>query len=173
VLGPLQPGRVGGDLRLQVARRGGGPERLANVLRRLDRRRIWGTLELVGSHVAPAEEREAAPESLVRAWDAEQAKLPPDWSDLLCELDVDSSDFLARAALLGAPLNPTRNPDAHALRFRVGRGGYGASPIMARRCFERMDEDGITGRLSVLNALSNTDYVGTQGPVWRIAGRSV
>jgi hypothetical protein len=44
---------------------------------------------------------------------------------------------------------------------------------MVRRCLERMDEAGITGILSVLNALSETDNVGTQGPVWRVAGRSV
>jgi hypothetical protein len=36
-----------------------------------------------------------------------------------------------------------------------------------------MDEDGISGRLTVLSSLSDVDNVGTQGPVWRIAGRSV
>jgi hypothetical protein len=36
-----------------------------------------------------------------------------------------------------------------------------------------MDGEGITGALTVVNALSQTDNVGTQGPVWRIAGRSV
>ena len=107
------------------------------------------------------------------AWEAELAKLPPDWTDLLCELEVDSSDFLPRAALLGAPLNPTRNPDSLALRFRVGRGGYGTSPTMARRCLERMDAEGITGRIRVLNALSEVGNVATQGPVWRVAGRAV
>ena len=44
---------------------------------------------------------------------------------------------------------------------------------MARRCFERMDADGITGRLVVLQALSDTENAVTQGPVWRVAGRSV
>ena len=75
------------------------------------------------------------------------AQLPPDWSDLLCELELDSSDHVPRAALLGAPLNPSRVPDAIALRFRAsGKQGYGVSPQMARRCFERMDAEGITGR---------------------------
>ena len=100
--------------------------------------------------------------------------LSPGWSDLLCELELDSSDHVPRAALLGAPLNPTRNPDAIALRFRVsGKQGYGASPGMARRCFERMDADGITGRITVLGGLSDTENAVTQGPVWRLAGRSV
>jgi hypothetical protein len=71
-------------------------------------------------------------------------------------------------------MNPTRNPEAIALRFRVsGKQGYGVSPGMARRCFERMDADAITGRIEVLNVLSEVDYVATQGPVWRIVGRSV
>ena len=177
-LGPLQPGRVGNQLRLQVPRSGGGAERLENILRRLDRRRIWGTLSLVAvkSVAVPAPD-EAASEprpSLASAWDGAVAELPPDWSDLLCELELDSSDHLPRAALLGAPLNPTRNRDAVALRFRVsGKQGYGASPLMVRRCLERMDAEGITGTIDVLHDLSDTENAVTQGPVWRLAGRSV
>jgi len=44
---------------------------------------------------------------------------------------------------------------------------------MARRCLERIEGDGITGRASVLNVLSDTGNEATLGPVWRIAGRSV
>jgi hypothetical protein len=44
---------------------------------------------------------------------------------------------------------------------------------MARRCLERMDAEGITGDVTVLHGLSDTDDVYTQGPVWRIGGRSV
>jgi hypothetical protein len=177
-LGPLQPGRVGNELRLQVPRSGGGPERLENILRRLDRRRIWGTLSLVSvkgvAETAPAEAVSATRRSLVSAWDAAVAELPPDWSDLLCELELDSSDHLPRAALLGAPLNPTRNRDAVALRFRVsGKQGYGTSPLMVRRCLERMASEEITGAVSVLYGLSDAENAVTQGPVWRVAGRSV
>jgi hypothetical protein len=177
-LGPLQPGRVGNELRLQVTRTGGGPERLQNLLRHLDRRRIWGALSLVsvesGTEPPTAEPASEPRISLVSAWDATAAELPPDWSDLLCELELDSSDHLPRAALLGAPLNPTRNRDAVALRFRVsGKRGYGASPLMVRRCLERMDAEGITGTIRVLYELSDTENAVTQGPVWRVAGRSV
>jgi hypothetical protein len=71
-------------------------------------------------------------------------------------------------------MNPTRNLDAIGLRFRVsGKQGYGVSPGMARRCFERMDADGITGLISVLGELSDTENAVTQGPVWRVGGRSV
>lgn len=178
VLGPLQPGRVGDELRFDVSRTGGGPERLRNILRRLDGKRVWGTLALVESEAAkiapaPAVEPEPRP-TLGEAWAEAVSELPPGWSDLLCELQLDSSDHLPRAALLGAPLNPTRVPDATALRFRVaGKQGYGASPLMVRRCLERMDAERIAGTIDVLYALSDTWDGATQGPVWRVAGRSV
>ncbi len=177
VLGPLQPVRVGDELRFHVTRAEGGPERVRNILRRLDSKRIWGTLALldVSERAEPEPAAvEASTRSLVESWDEALSELPPDWSDLLCELELDSSDHLGRSALLGAPLNPTRNPDAIALRFRVsGKQGYGASPAMARRCFERMDAEGIAGQLRVLYGLSETENAVTQGPVWRLAGRSV
>jgi hypothetical protein len=178
VLGPLQPVRVGDELRFHIMRADGGAERARNTLGRLDRKRIWGTLTLLHAvaDTEPAADATAAPvpRSLVRAWDGALSSLPPDWSDLLCELELDSSDHLPRAALHGAPLNPSRVAGATALRFRVsGKQGYGVSPQMARRCFERMDAEGITGRITVLHALSDTENAVTQGPVWRLAGRSV
>ena len=176
ILAPLGPGRVEGELRFHVTRTGSGPERLRNLLERLDRRRVWGTLSLIDSTKEPPADAEtqAQPAPLADVWDGVLASLPPGWSDLRCELDLDSSDHLPRAALLGAPMNPTRNPEAIALRFRVsGTQGYGVSPGMARRCFERMDAAGITGRISVLGGLSDTQNAATQGPVWRVAGRSV
>ena len=44
---------------------------------------------------------------------------------------------------------------------------------MVRRCLERCDAAGITGRVEVLRVLSDTRPVGTQGPVWQIEGRMV
>ena len=178
ILGPLQPGRVGEELRLDVTRSDGGAERARNLFRRLDQRRIWGTLALLGvqeeAHADSAAPDVAAATSLVESWHEALSQLPPDWSDLLCELELDSSDHLPRAALLGAPLNPTRVVDASALRFRCsGKRGYGVSPGMARRCFERMDAEGITGRITIVQALSDTENAVTQGPIWRLAGRSV
>ena len=178
VLGPLGAGRVGNELRFEVFRRGGGPEKLRNLLGYLDRKRVWGDLTLVEvEHAVPDAALVSTREprsSLASAWDAEVAKLPAGWRDLLCELELDSTDYLARAALLGAPLNPTRNPEETALRFRASSGGgYGTAAVMVRRCLERMDDEGITGRVRVLTALSDTENVATQGPVWRVAGRSV
>ena len=179
VLAPLGPGRAGDELRFQVRREGGGPDKVRNLVGRLDRKRIWGTLSMVESQAEPrtaatvAAQPEEAP-GLVESWDAALSELPPGWRDLFCELELDSTDYLPRAALLGAPLNPTRSPEEIALRFRVTSGaGYGTSPGMARRCLERIEGDGITGRTRVLNVLSDTGNEATLGPVWRIAGRSV
>ena len=178
-LAPLQPVRVGDELRFHALRADAGAERTRNTLRTLDRKRIWGTLLLLGveSSAAPLDQpgdEPVAASSLVDAWDALLAALPPDWSDVLGELELDSSDHLPRAALLGAPMNPTRGPGDVALRFRAsGKQGYGVSAQMARRCFERMDAEGITGRLRVIYELSDSENAVTQGPVWRLAGRSV
>ena len=178
VLGPLQPGRVGSELRLHVQRAEGGVERARNVFSRLDRRRIWGTLSLVGVVHDVAPEATPAPvepsRSLTAQWDGAVEGLPPDWSDVLCVLELDSSDHVPRAALLGAPMNPTRVPGESALRFRAsGKQGYGVAPQMARRCLERMDAEHVTGSLSILDGLSDTENAVTQGPVWRLAGKSV
>lgn len=179
VLGPVQPVRVGDELRFHLVRSEGGAERARNTLRRLDRKRVWGTLRLIeveARQAPPASTAPstAAPRFLTEAWDDALATLPPDWSDVLGELELDSSDHLPRAALLGAPMNPTRVPDETALRFRAsGKQGYGVSAQMARRCLERMDAEGITGRISIVYDLSDSENDVTQGPVWRVAGRSV
>ena len=175
LLGPLNPGRRGGELLFSTARRGAGfgPDQLRRLLHRLDEERLGGTLELLATDAPPAAAAEERP-SLAAGWDALLTDLPDDWSDLYCELELTWTGYLERAALLMGPLNPVRHGDAVGLRFRVAhRQGYGASAEMARRCFQRLDEDGIPGRLEIVHALSDTRPVGTQGPVWRVGGRSV
>jgi hypothetical protein len=175
ILGPLNPGRRGNTLRFHSARRGAGlsPGLVEGLLRRLDREGIRGALELVGTDAA-APETVIHHATLAGSWDAASAGLPPDWSDMYAEVELVSSDWLERAALLMAPLNPARYGAKPAFRFRVARRfGYGASPGMTRRCLERVDEEGIRGELSILRVLSETDPVNTQGPVWYVEGRSV
>jgi hypothetical protein len=175
LLGPLNPGRRGRELRFFTARRGAGfgPDQLRRLLRRLDEEGVGGTLELLASDsptVAPAVSRA----SLAGSWDGLLAALPDDWSDLYCELELTSGGHLELAALLLAPVNPARYGGTPGVRFRVARRrGYGASAGMARRCLERLDAEGITGKLDILRALSDTQPVATQGPVWRVGGRSV
>jgi hypothetical protein len=174
VLGPLGAGRRGDALVFSVRRAGGaaGPEAARRQFRKLDESRAWADLELLDAVTAEAEAPPAAEVPIAASWDAALATLPEDWSDLLCELELDSSDYLPRAALLCAPLNPTREPGKLAFLFRCARrAGYGASPGMARRCFERCDAEGITGRVAILRVLSETDNVATQGPVWYVGGR--
>jgi hypothetical protein len=174
LLGLANPGRVGDALRLDVRRGGGpaGPEGIRRLLGRVDDARIWSELRLVDAGAAAAHEtpRES---SLADEWDAAVATLPPDWSDVYAELTLRSSDYVPRAALLCAPLNLTR-VERLSLRFRAARrAGYGTSPEMVRRCFQRLDAEEIRGELRILRVLSESRHVATQGPVWRVGGRSV
>ncbi len=181
ILGPMNVGHVDGGLAVTVQRAGGaaGPQAARRLFARLDEARIWCLLEQesVASEEAPpsalADESEAAAQgSLAEAWDGALAELPDDWSDLLCALDLDSSALLARAALLTAPINPTRDHERVGFTFRCARrAGYGVSPSMARRCFERLDGEGILGRVEVLRLISDTDNVATQGAVWYVGGK--
>ena len=175
LLAPAGPGRVGKAVRFTTARGGTmvGPEAVRRMLKRIDDERIGGTLTLVSTG-------EAAPEpvitraSLAAEWDAALAVLPSDWSDLLCELELTSSDHVERGALLLAPLNPIQGTGRPGFRFRCAHTfGYGASSGMVRRCLARLDEERIPGEVRVLRAMSDTHPVGTQGPVWRIGERSV
>ena len=174
ILASLTPGRTGASFRLVVS-----PERSPRtIFTRFDREGLRGRVDVVGTDVVPAEtpavtpRREDAP--LTRQWDAIRADLPPDWSELYGELELSSSDFVSRAALLLAPANPARYGAPTVLRFRsASRTGYGTAPEMVRRCMERLDAERITGTVRALRVLSHTAHASTQGPVWRVGGRSV
>lgn len=176
LLGPAQPFRAEPTvLRFAAARDGSavGPEALARLLRRVDDANVVGTLALAGSQRAP-ERAQATTTSLSAAWDAALAGLPPDWSDLYGEIELHSTDFVERAAVLCIQMNPRREGTRAALRFRCARrAGYGVSPEMARRCFERCDGERIGGTVRVLRVLSDSRLVATQGPVWMVGGRNV
>jgi hypothetical protein len=183
VLGPLNAGRAGSKLVFEVTR-GAGPNSAQRAIRffgLLDAERTWSTLEVdevAGTADAPVNVPSATPGPrrpalpVVASWNAALAELPSDWSDLLCELEIQSSALLDRTALLCAPINPTRVDSRVAFTFRCSSlSGYGVSAAMARRCFERMDEEGIAGQTRVLRVLSDTDKVYTQGPVWLVGGK--
>ena len=175
LLAPANPGRLGRKIRFATDRLGPGigPEAVRRLLKRLDDEGVEGELELVGVTKAQPEELRKK-ETLRSQWDRQVAALPPDWSDLYAELRLNSTDYLERAALLLAPLNPARYGAAANLRFRCAhRFGYGASPEMTARCLERCDDEGITGEVEILHVLSDTHPVATQGPVWILGGRTV
>ena len=173
VLGAAGAGRSGKRIRFFAARGGAGvgAEGIRRMLRRLDDEGIGGDLELLASG-EPVEVPETHRRTLAASWDAALEALPSDWTDLLAEVELRSSDYLERAALHLSPLNPTQYGGI-ALRFRAARRfGYGVSAEMARRCLARCDEDGITGEVRILRALSSTYPAYTQGPVWYVGGRA-
>ena len=174
LLAPAGPGRHGTALRFAAHRTGGvGPEAIRRLLGRLDEEGIDGSLAAVSTSVTLSATL-VEDESLASGWDAVLATLPADWSDLLCELDLTSSDHLEVGALLLAPVNPLQRTGKPGFRFRVARSfGYGASPGMVRRCLERLDDAEIPGEVSVVEAMSGSHPVGTQGPVWYLAGKAV
>jgi hypothetical protein len=177
LLAPVNPRQRGTELRFSCSRQGAGPppQLVSGLLRRLDTERIRGRLELVRTERAAAAEGPAISRAtLVETWDEAVSALPPDWSDVYAEIELVSTDWLDRAALLLAPVNPARFDARPALRFRVARRfGYGASAGMTRRCLERVDAESIRGTVRILHALSETEPVHTQGPVWYVEGRSV
>jgi hypothetical protein len=180
ILGPAAPARVHSAFRLDFARDGHavvpGPQLVGRVLARLDREGIGGRLAPVrvpdGEVAADGQQGSSNP--LATQWNGLVTALPEDWSHLLAQLDLDSSDFIDRAALLVVPTNPSLVRGSRSLRFRAARKeGYGVAVGMARRCFERLDRERITGRVSIVHAVSDARPVATQGPVWRVDGRSV
>ena len=177
LLGPINAGRGGKQLRFYTARRGAGhrPDLIRRLLARLDAERIAGELSLVSSGKPEAAARpEVVRPTLAASWEAAVAALPSDWSDAYAEVELRSSDHLDRAALLLSPVNPSRFGGKPGFRFRTARRfGYGVSPEMAHRCFERLDAESIRGSVRILRALSDSRPAQTQGPVWYVGGRAV
>ncbi len=186
LLASATPGRQGRAFTLFVHGETSGLSPTAGLVKRvvgrLDAAGIRGRVRLVAHEEAVApEEPEPAPAAqdrepakLAPSWDGLLRRLPPDWSDLYAEVELDSTDYLERGALLLAPVNPARYGGTTSFRFRsASRTGYGVAPGMARRALERLDDEGLGGRVRVLRVLSDTNPVSTQGPVWRVDGRSV
>jgi hypothetical protein len=176
LLGPASPGRAGTTIRFTTSRSGVGvgPEAARRLLRRIDEEGIGGTLTLVSSDEAPAAPA-LARTTLAEEWSAALALLPSDWSDLLCELELTSTEHIEKGALLLAPINPVLGGTGRpGFRFRCAQSfGYGASPGMVQRCLARLDEAGIPGEVRILRALSDAHPVGTQGVVWYVGGKAV
>jgi len=173
LLGPAGPGVGGRQIRFHVSTKGTGigPEAARRLLRRIDEEGIAGRLEVVESHAPPPEPEQSA-RSLADGWRAALELLPSDWSDVVVELDLDSSADIDRAAVLCAPINPIQSTSTSGFRFRcASQRGYGASVGMVGRCLARLDEAGITGRVRITRALSDVHPVGTQGATFAVGRR--
>jgi len=173
LLGPAGPGVGGKLIRFHVSTKGTGigPEAARRLLRRIDEEAIVGRLELVESRGLPPESEQPS-RSLSDGWLEALEILPSDWSDLVAELELDSSADIDRAAVLCAPINPIQMGGKPGFRFRcASQRGYGASAGMVGRCLARLDEAGITGRVRITRALSDVHPVGTQGATFAVGRR--
>jgi hypothetical protein len=173
LLGPAGPGLSGETIRFSVthAGRGIGPEAARRLLGRIDGRGIEGELSLVSASEAEASAEIARP-LLAAEWQASLAVLPSDWSDLVAELELESSADVDRGAVLCAPLNPIQATGRPGFRFRcANERGYGASAGMVGRCLGRLDEAGIRGHVRITDALSDVHPVGTQGATFLVGRR--
>jgi hypothetical protein len=173
LLGPANPGLSGYTIRFHVTR--GGPgigvEAARRLLRRIDAERIRGKLTLVSASEAEVPP-EIARQTLAPEWQAALEVLPSDWSDLVVELELDSSKDVDNAAVLCAPLNPIQGTGRPGFRFRCARErGYGASSGMVARCLARLDEAEIAGHVRITRVLSDVHPVGTQGATFLVGRR--
>jgi hypothetical protein len=173
LLGPAGPGVSGKEIRFEVSTRGAGigPEAARRLLGRIDKEGIVGRLELVESRGArPTPDTPAR--SIAAEWRKALEILPSDWSDLVAELDLDSSADVDRGAVLCAPLNPIQSAGRPGFRFRCASAqGYGASASMVARCLARLDEAEITGHIRIRSVLSDVHPVGTQGATFAVGRR--
>ena len=144
MLAPASAGRHGNVVTFGVGRGGVGssPDLIARLLARLDAERIHGVLAPVKVEEAAAAGARSRRVPLGEQWEQAQTSLPADWSDLYGEIELDSSDYLERGALLLAPVNPGRVkgrlalpvPRRAALRLRrVGRDDGALPPAPGRR----------------------------------------
>jgi hypothetical protein len=175
LLGPAGPGFAGEAIRFYVARGGDGigPEAARRLLGRIDAEGITGALALVSASEAEAAPLVARP-TLAAEWEAALELLPSDWSDLVAELELDSSADVDRAAVFCAPLNPIQSTGKPGFRFRCASArGYGASPGMVGRCLARLDEADIGGHVRLTRVLSDVHPVGTQGATFLVGRRPV
>jgi hypothetical protein len=172
LLAPLQPLLAGpGVLTFRVV---GAPDAVKRLLERLDRERIHASLEVVSSDPIPVGTLAEDRPKLRWQWERALETIPADWSDLLAEVELDSSDWLDLTALNLAPINPRRDGTRIALRFRsASRFGYGGPPQMVGRCLERCDDKNVRGTVRILRVASDVRPVQTQGVVWQIDGNMV
>jgi hypothetical protein len=173
LLAPAGPGSSGVMVRFYVTRGGSGigPEAARRLLGRIDSEKIRGELMLMGTSEAEAP-AQVARTTLAAEWKAALEVLPSDWSDLVAELELDSSADIDRAAVQCAPLNPMQLTAKPGFSFRCASDrGYGASAGMGGRCLTRLDEAGITGHVRLTRLLSDVHPVGTQGATFLVGRR--
>ena len=179
VLGPMNVGRVGDQLAVTVRRAGGasGPEAARRLFGRLDQARIWCLLEQDEIGVREPDDRDVGGgHGRRRRSPRRGTRLSPSSprAGATCSAASSSHPATCCRGPRCSALPSTRRATAMPWRSRSAARAatvYGVSPAMARRCFERLDAEGIEGEVSVLRVVSDTDNVATQGPVWYVGGK--
>ena len=180
ILAPMTVGRVGDHLAFTVRRAGGpsGPEAARRLFRRLDEARIWCLLEQAEIDVAAPDLGDARRGARGVAAPRAGTRRSRSFRRTGARSSASSSSGRApsfRVRPWSVPRSTRRvTGNVSGFTFRCARrAGYGVSPEMARRCFERLDEEGIPGAVSVLRLVSDADNVATQGAVWYVGGKAL
>jgi hypothetical protein len=89
--------------------------------------------------------------SLVGQWRTLETDLPDGWIQVSLRLELRAGEAPARASALLGPAQPYR-AEPNVLRFSAARDGSAPSPEGIARLLKRLDDERITGTLSVLGS---------------------
>jgi hypothetical protein len=87
---------------------------------------------------------------LVDRWNSVERGLDPRWTEVALSLAIKDDSARSRAAALLGPAGP--GVGGNQIRFNVSTKGTGIGPEAARRLLRRVDEEGIVGRLEVIES---------------------
>jgi hypothetical protein len=88
---------------------------------------------------------------LAERWNAVERGLDPRWTGVTLSLTINDDASRSRAAALLGPAGPGLG--GREIRFDVSTQGAGIGPEAARRLLRRIDEEGIAGRLELVDVL--------------------
>jgi len=85
---------------------------------------------------------------LVDRWNRVEQGLDPRWTEVTLSLAINDDAARSRAAALLGPAQP--GVGSKEIRFNVSTQGTGIGPEAARRLLRRIDQEGIVGRLELV-----------------------
>jgi hypothetical protein len=88
---------------------------------------------------------------LAERWNAVERGLDPRWTEVTLSLTINGDAARSRAAALLGPAGP--GVGSKDIRFDVSTQGAGIGPEAARRLLRKIDEEGIVGRLELVEVL--------------------
>jgi hypothetical protein len=88
---------------------------------------------------------------LAERWNTVERGLDPRWTEVTLSLTINGDAARSRAAALLGPAGP--GVGSKDIRFDVSTQGAGIGPEAARRLLRRIDQEGIVGRLELVEVL--------------------